>query len=804
MRFPVPRAALLALLALVLAALAAPAPAHADPGDEVRLLEVTYTVTADGGMDVDYRIDHRFGSDGRHGITFSLATGEPMKGDTTRVVSYPVTGLRVDDGQGHPVPFTSTDSADGAYTSRDLRIGDPDRTVTGRAATYRVRWHQANSLRTVGGAPLFDWAVTSEDFPVVTAAVVRVTAPATPTAPTCRGPVTCTSAVSGTTATFRAGTTTEPLSVAVTLPKGSVVATQASAARPFPEPVALSATSQTTLDRDGTAHVVEDYDVMAPSGGELLAPMTLRDRALLSSDQDLVVGVTGLAATVDGRPVAVRTEQVARRDGYHEVRHHVPLGVASGRVRLRLSYTVTGAVNPALFNVGGQPAVDYRWPATAIAVDAAGSTLRTVTGPAPAAGGDCSANGRPPARVAGNAVTCRVPGAASDDRGASDVSYPASAFPTLASGLVRSEAVVAREQLAAGMRVVPLTVLLGLLVPLLPRLLRRRHHAQRFAATPPGVVAAAGTPTVRDRLTEVPVRFSPPEATLAQAASVLEQDDTARTLAAVLVAMDVEALLDVQGEPFEVRPGTRRADGGLELALQQQVPADGPAGPEVVSALYDRVRREVTSVGGPLWEVHDDHVPARWVALAAAVAASLVAALTLGADLGWGSRRPHLALVLGLAAVALGAVVAGGHRLVRVRTALGTALFDQARGFRTYLTTAEADQLRLEEDVDVFSRYLPWAILFDEADRWASLCRQAAARGSATAEGLARWERGAPCLPGAVERVRTEHAGRSSGRDGSDDHDSPGGRRRSSWASGRSRSRSSSGTSSGGVSLGSW
>jgi uncharacterized membrane protein YgcG len=63
------------------------------------------------------------------------------------------------------------------------------------------------------------------------------------------------------------------------------------------------------------------------------------------------------------------------------------------------------------------------------------------------------------------------------------------------------------------------------------------------------------------------------------------------------------------------------------------------------------------------------------------------------------------------------------------RTAVGRALTDQTVGFRTYLATAEADQLRFEEGEDIFSRYLPWAIVFDLADRWQRVCAELVAAG---------------------------------------------------------------------------
>ena len=53
------------------------------------------------------------------------------------------------------------------------------------------------------------------------------------------------------------------------------------------------------------------------------------------------------------------------------------------------------------------------------------------------------------------------------------------------------------------------------------------------------------------------------------------------------------------------------------------------------------------------------------------------------------------------------------------------ALTDQMIGFRRYLSTAEADQLRFEEGVDIFSKLPPWAIMFDVADRWQQSLRRA-------------------------------------------------------------------------------
>lgn len=55
------------------------------------------------------------------------------------------------------------------------------------------------------------------------------------------------------------------------------------------------------------------------------------------------------------------------------------------------------------------------------------------------------------------------------------------------------------------------------------------------------------------------------------------------------------------------------------------------------------------------------------------------------------------------------------------RTAEGTAIRIQTLGFREYLTKAEASQIRFDEAAGLFSRYLPYAMVFGVADRWAEI-----------------------------------------------------------------------------------
>lgn len=102
--------------------------------------------------------------------------------------------------------------------------------------------------------------------------------------------------------------------------------------------------------------------------------------------------------------------------------------------------------------------------------------------------------------------------------------------------------------------------------------------------------------------------------------------------------------------------------------------------------------------------------------LLALVAATVVAALR-----GWG-MLPVLLVVPALLLFFL------TSRFIR-RSEQGKATLRETRGFKLYLETAEANQIRFEEGVDIFSRYLPWAIAFDVADRWVKVFQQLADEG---------------------------------------------------------------------------
>jgi uncharacterized membrane protein YgcG len=114
---------------------------------------------------------------------------------------------------------------------------------------------------------------------------------------------------------------------------------------------------------------------------------------------------------------------------------------------------------------------------------------------------------------------------------------------------------------------------------------------------------------------------------------------------------------------------------------------------------------------------------ARWVRVGSATA-------VLGAVGTWVLARTSDVALLGLPVLFLGPALSRVASRMSARTAKGTALLAQAQGFRMYLEKAEANQIRFEEGQDIFSRYLPYAMVFGVANRWAGVFAALAAGGA--------------------------------------------------------------------------
>ena len=144
---------------------------------------------------------------------------------------------------------------------------------------------------------------------------------------------------------------------------------------------------------------------------------------------------------------------------------------------------------------------------------------------------------------------------------------------------------------------------------------------------------------------------------------------------------------------------------------------------KVESQLYDDVVRQGWFARRP------DATRQRWVFLG-------IVCVVLGAGLTYLLARYTHAGLIGIGAVLAGVALLAVAPRMPARTAKGSAELARILGFRQYIRTAEAEQLRFEERADIFSRYLPYAVVFGETDRWAHAFASLATAGAVGTAGL--------------------------------------------------------------------
>ena len=147
-------------------------------------------------------------------------------------------------------------------------------------------------------------------------------------------------------------------------------------------------------------------------------------------------------------------------------------------------------------------------------------------------------------------------------------------------------------------------------------------------------------------------------------------------------------------------------EGGDEVLLSDLKKKFAPRLAKVQEALYADMVAKKWFVRSPD-KVRGTWSAIGWVAFAAGAGITFVLA-----------RWSHLGL-LGLPLVLGGLLLVFGAKRMPARTAKGTAMTRRVLGFRTVIETAETHMSRWAEQENVFTRFLPYAIVFDCTDKWA-------------------------------------------------------------------------------------
>jgi uncharacterized membrane protein YgcG len=264
-----------------------------------------------------------------------------------------------------------------------------------------------------------------------------------------------------------------------------------------------------------------------------------------------------------------------------------------------------------------------------------------------------------------------------------------------------------------------------------------RGRDRRYVGEVPGLAPVSGIGTEEreplfDR-TPVAVEFAPPDGLRpGQVGTLLDERVDPLDVSATIVDLAVHGYLRIEEQEAAHRWSSKdwtlvqlSTDYSKLLPYEQLLLAKLFEGRNQVqvSALKKTFSKQLESVKSAMYadvvkqgffRSSPQNVRILWGRIGAAVLVAGIAVTWLLA------KSTHAGLVgVGVFVVGLG-VLSVAHRMP-ARTAKGRAALVRTYGFRLYLGTAEANQLKFEEGQDIFSRYLPYAIVFHETEHWAKV-----------------------------------------------------------------------------------
>lgn len=273
-----------------------------------------------------------------------------------------------------------------------------------------------------------------------------------------------------------------------------------------------------------------------------------------------------------------------------------------------------------------------------------------------------------------------------------------------------------------------LTGVAALLAPLAGWGILKRNRDDRFLGVPPGVIPPEGQQNIGPSpKLEIPVAFAPPAIPVAEAGLLIDGVSDVEETAATIVDLAVRGAITISAsgpENYQLTLNNRElANPGHEKLLLDSLFHGGAPGTRVDLGTPGALHSAHTVVAARVRQQAHEHGLFKRLRSGGRSTASVgvfagVAAWIAFVNLG------SLVVFAPLIPLVLVGIFIWRKTRRGTRTAVGRALTDQIEGFKLYLETAEADQLRFEEGEDIYSRYLPWAIMLGLADRWANLCRQ--------------------------------------------------------------------------------
>lgn len=514
---------------------------------------------------------------------------------------------------------------------------------------------------------------------------------------------------------------------ATTVPAGTGGAPTASGAGTDPV-----ITNDIRLELDGAGILHGEETITFSGGAPSLFTRALTEKMLYDTDHDREFRVTGLQATdLEGNVLDV---DVREENGALLV--DIPTAATSGVV---LTYRVSGTVGEI------SQGVQMEWRAVGAYSHTVESTDVTVTAPLPPEALSCLAGEPrsamyctasdmgPDARVAHFLQADMDP----EDRLDIVVNYP--------SGTAEGAPILTRRwSFASAFAITPVTAgVFGLLIVVLVGglvvLIRVRGRDERALRKE----AEAGNHAPVTEGEHGRLRFTPPDGVHpGQIGTLIDERVDIADLTGAVLDLAVRGYIRLEELPHEhftsVDWRLVRLDGppGETLLASEWTLLDALFGEQRtvrlsrlgssrVSADFpariDRVREELyrDMVRLKWFARSPSQVRTRWsVAGMVTTAAGVVLTGVLAAF--------TTAAFTGLAVVIAGAAVTVGAQYMPAKTALGSSVYAHTMGFRDYLLSRRAATAPPGQRVELYSRYLPYAVIFDDVDRWANILASAA------------------------------------------------------------------------------
>ena len=234
----------------------------------------------------------------------------------------------------------------------------------------------------------------------------------------------------------------------------------------------------------------------------------------------------------------------------------------------------------------------------------------------------------------------------------------------------------------------------------------------------------------RERETIVP-EYEPPDALRpAQLGFLLDESADTKDVTATIVDLAVRGFLTITEEPtsgiFAKQDWTLRATGTSATGLlpYERVVYQGLSEDRTDVKLSELRTHFVSSLRTAEGDLYRDSVDRKWFAgrpdrVRLAYTGIAILAIVAGVTLVWILGLSIGAGLVGVAVILVGAVAIPVARFMPAKTAAGAELLRRTLGFRHYMEVAETERQRFAERENIFSAYLPYAIVFGCVERWA-------------------------------------------------------------------------------------